>query len=800
MMAVWRSPKALFAVVVLILIATAAAVLWQVERQQSAVAETALTRHAERHSALLAQTLAPLLADRQTHIIDRLIDLREAGTISAASVYDLRRELVAALEPTPGPAPEPVDEPQLTVNGGATVSVIRPVAAVGGAPVGLLQVAYPLSRPDWPLTPTLLAATGLVLALLLLALALWPLQHNLARLAEVLRRLQAGDWSVSAEAEGLSAPLADQLNQFIGDENQRRQKRKREAERRLQELQRLNKLLCDSQVVVWEADPQSGQFSYISEAAEPLLGHPLSAWLSAEFIGRYVHPNDREWLTDYFTQPGSDRESLSIDLRVENAAGEWRWLRMLSTVELHPQGSVPVGLLHDISNERYTEQQLVHLTDHDPLTNLYSRQRWRAVCRELINRQDSNSPGLAVVVIDLAQFQLLNELFGPDIGDTFLEQAAAELRALAPERSVLGRLGGDEFGLLLPSCDAESAVQAVAGLLNALADLQFEHDKQQVPFAANAGIALFPEHGFKSTELLARADCALRIAKRQGPGCQHLFDDGDTVKQAQTLTWAARLRRAVEQDHFKLLFQPLVDMRNGAIRYYDTALLWPDQAGKNADTDPDAAPLLQPPDAWQVSAELFGLNDAIDRWLVVNSLRYQHTSADPGNEPNLIVRFTGRHLAKPDILELLRDTARMYKLSPEMITVAVDVAEVGANLEQARTLIRLLHEMGQRFALDRFGSSGLSLAELQDLSLDLIRLDERLVRRLHWSTVNQSFVKATVEVARTLNVPVAAAGVGDEQTLSALRGLGVRLGQGDLFARPGPRFHELGRVVIAKSA
>jgi diguanylate cyclase (GGDEF)-like protein/PAS domain S-box-containing protein len=808
-MSKWRFPYAAVIVLAIIQALTLGFIIWNSEQRYAAASRAAEQQRVQANSALLAQTLAPYLShgDRAL-LLDVLTTLSNEQGLRYAGIYDSNQELITSLGPLPlllqaaGGAGPPAassgaaSEVRYARLDDGTLAIERPILqpASQAPALGLLQVGYAATAAA-PLSAggrlnLSVAAAGALLSVALLGYLLLPLERQLTRLESGLQRLRNGDRAALLDADGLTANLAEAINKLTNEYQARQRQLRNDYDQRLRETRRLNALLRDSHAVVWEADPSKAQFSYISDAAEALLGHPPNVWLSADFLNHYVHPNDQEWLQDYLRHPGTDSASLTMDLRMRNSAGEWRWLRLISFSELRSRDRepVPVGLLLDVTEEKHSEQRIAYLTDHDELTGLLNRRRFGERCQDQLNQRARDAVGTALLVLGLDRVRFISDTFGQAAGDDYIGQAAQQLRG-AFNSALIGRLGDSEFGILLPNADAVSAVQTSAQLLRALSGQTFTYQTHSVDMAANIGIALFPEHGLEIADLAAKATTALRRAQHSGRNGYHLFIEGvDSAGREQALAWNSRLRQALAKDRLKLLFQPIVDTHNGAIRYYDTTLR----------LEEDGA--LSAPDALTTAAGYFDLFEKIDRWLVKNSLYFQHATADPGYEPTLLLSVSARHIANPDIIELIRDTTRLYKLHQGALIVAVDAGGIGADLSKTRSFIRLLHDAGQHFALNRFGAESVPLAELQELPLDFIRLDERLVRRLHWSQIDRAMAKAILTIARSLNVRVIAPAVDDQPTLTIVRELGIRLGQGVLFAEPQPRFHVLSKIVIPSSA
>ncbi|WP_236860740.1 putative bifunctional diguanylate cyclase/phosphodiesterase [Candidatus Reidiella endopervernicosa] len=385
----------------------------------------------------------------------------------------------------------------------------------------------------------------------------------------------------------------------------------------------------------------------------------------------------------------------------------------------------------------------------------------------------AHSGGL--LFIDLDQFKYINDTYGHHSGDEYLTQVAKRLQRTLRNTDVLGRLGGDEFGVILPRVEEGEAEQVATNLLEALTGEELIHGEHASRVSASIGIALFPEQGTLPSELLARADTAMYAAKELGRNRYHIYCEQDVrlARMHDKVRWEDRIHQALENDRFVLHYQPIVNLKSGAISHYEALLRMLD--------DDDT---LIPPGAFLDTAERFGLIRDIDRWVVEQTIRTQGVSEKRGEPVKLAINLSGRNFGDNDFLELVRNTITISNADPHAIIFEVTETVAVENLDKARSFINDLRELGCSFALDDFGVGFASFHYLKNLNVDYIKIDGSFVRNLHQDSTDQVFIRAIHDVARSLNMTAIAEFIENDEILAILQEIGIDMGQGYYLSRP----------------
>ncbi len=788
-----RYPSRLAIGVLIVQILTSGILIWYSTHLASAHHRQWLLESARQQSTLLADALVPrLLSEDHRDLLNTLEYFRSNRVLRYAAVFDSRRELLASLG----------DPPPLVQNLEGSFryrqiweqEVFRieyPIISQGRS-LGVLQMGYTLTQVN-DLTRTVgirnivIALLGLLLSTGLMVLSMVLAKRGLARLETGLQRFRNGqlNYRIPDTAQALS-PVVKTLNSLVEELESKRIETRNQYDKAFQESRRLNNLLQGIHAVVWEADPATGCFQYMGAEIEHLSGHAAGAWLAADFLSRYVHPSDLAWLQDFLGHAASTVDTFNLDFRLFNQDRETIWLRLISTVEIRDLGSVLTGLLLNVSEEKRNEQWIAYLADHDPLTGLINRRCFQEKLEQQVAHSRRYNTQGVLLLMDLDRFRDINDSYGHQAGDEYLRQVAHYLRNLMRETSTVGRLDGDKFGVILPNVETEEAERVSDAVLETLCHQDFIHQDQRVRFSASIGFVLFPEQGSKAGELVVKADSALYAARGQGGNAYRSFKGSmDTVHMQEKTRWDERIRAALEENRFRLYFQPVVDLYTGMISHYECLVRMCGDDGE-----------LIPPASFIGIAEYLGAVRDIDRWVVANAIRVQSETEHSGHSKALAINLSGQHFGGREILETIEESTWHYRIKPGEIIFEINETDAVERYEEACHFIQLLRDMGYRIALDNFGAGLSSFSYLKQLPVDYVKIDGSFVRNLTHDRVSRVFVTAITEMVKGLGGEIIAESVESVEVLDVLRDVGITLGQGYLFAEPGPGFRKQGRITL----
>ena len=412
-----------------------------------------------------------------------------------------------------------------------------------------------------------------------------------------------------------------------------------------------------------------------------------------------------------------------------------------------------------LSAARTLEERLRRLAERDPLTDLYNRSRFEQEFERQIAHAKRYGTCGALLLIDLDHFKAVNDTYGHDVGDDVLRATAAVLQGTIRRSDTAFRLGGDEFAVLIAEADGEAASATAQRVLDAMR----RHRPVTISGGASIGIVLFGGDAevAAADQLLVAADIALADAKQAGRG-QIVVYAGQT---RAAVTWAGRVRAAVEDDRLVLFAQPIVDLMTGAPAYDELLLRMLDDRGE---------PLL--PAAFLPTAERFGLTADLDRWVVERALALARDGHAVG------VNVSAQSLADPAFLERLE---RHAHTRGDLQGIVFEVTETRA-VEQlsVRAVGERLNNLGCRLAIDDFGTGIGSFSSFKHLPVDYLKIDIYFIRGALTNPTDERIIRSIGAIAHAFGVKSIAEGVEDQATLDRLRVWSVDYAQGFYLGRP----------------
>jgi diguanylate cyclase (GGDEF)-like protein len=435
-----------------------------------------------------------------------------------------------------------------------------------------------------------------------------------------------------------------------------------------------------------------------------------------------------------------------------------------------------IELEMELAERNIIGARLQYLVAHDNLTGLSNRRCLEQGLELAVQRAADERRTSALLYLDLDQFKVINDSEGHAAGDRLLISVANHLRRCVGASDTLARIGSDEFGLLIEDVGRDRAVQIAEELRRELESLRFEINSRTYHIGTSIGLALVgPGDQVTASELLARADQACFVAKKHGRNRVHIYSHTDTEMHAlqSNAHWVPRIRKALRDDRFVLVFQPVQSIRDRSIRHFEVLIRMLDEDGS----------VLEPGEFIAV-AERMGLIHEIDLWVVARSIEVLAGLPSKYADVSLKVNLSGHAFQNPSLLPLIRDKLMCTKVRAERITFEITETAAIANLTQTRDMVDQLRALGCRLALDDFGSGFNSYSYLKQFPVDYLKIDGSFIIGLMGDPIDQTLVKSMVEIARTLDKKTVAEFVANEETLALLAEYGVDYAQGYYIGRP----------------
>lgn len=538
-----------------------------------------------------------------------------------------------------------------------------------------------------------------------------------------------------------------------------------------------------------------GRIDYLNQAAEAIIGVP-----AVEAIGKtitdiisLVDESDRRSLGDPVRQCLTTKQKVTVGRRglmIVRGGGDERSVE-LTVTPLRAHKSELAGtvvVVRDVSEVRGLARQMSYQASHDALTGLVNRREFERRLEECLESAHANAARHVLCYLDLDRFKVVNDTCGHMAGDNMLREVAALIKETVRDSDTVGRLGGDEFGLLLVGCPLDKARQIADDVVRKISEYRFVWKDKIFNIGVSVGLIEISRESGAPDELMSAADSACYVAKKQGNHV-HVYSARDeaVARHRGEIQWLQRLQTALKENRFELMAQPIVATTPQAANGPALEVLLRLQD--------DEIPGGISPAEFLRAAERYRLMSDVDRWVVQTAL----TALGRGGirlPPNrsLAINLSGQTLGDPLFLEFVVDCLDRTGVSPDRLCFEVTENSVITNIEHSQRFIGVLHGMGCQFALDDFGRGLSSFGNLKNLSLDFLKIDGTFIRNLAADSVNQAMVAAMIKLARTLNFQVIAEQVEDAGALEAAKQMGIDYVQGYHLGRPQP----LARVVAAK--
>jgi diguanylate cyclase (GGDEF)-like protein/PAS domain S-box-containing protein len=547
-------------------------------------------------------------------------------------------------------------------------------------------------------------------------------------------------------------------------------------------------LIVDSSTDAIYTKGLDGRITSWNRGAERLYGYS-----AAEAIGQpaelLLSPSDREAHERLLSSVFAGQAVEGVESRRVRRDGTMVDVSMSISPVRDTAGRIVSAavIAYDITERKRMQERLQHLADHDPLTDLLNRRRFEQAAELELERARRYGLQGAILSLDLDGLKGLNDSAGHAAGDALIIHVAEILSDSSRASDVVARVGGDEFAVLLPAGAGADAGAAAAHLLAELREHPLQLEDRLVPVTASIGVAPFGAQTERLHDLLSAADLAMYQAKRAGRNQVVVLSSAEVsqARESASRSWSARIRHALDNDAFTVLWQPVLELDSGEVAQAELLI--------RMQGDGDG---LLAPGAFLPPAARYGMLPEIDRWMVRRAFEMLHSRAAGRGVP-VAVNLSSESLVHPDALlavieeyalaghevQPAKEGEEREERSPALV-LEVREADALANLARLRRMEPRLRELGCRLALDDFSGGLAALRHLRNLRLDYLKLPVDLGEKLLGNPLNESILCGVVGVARALDARVIATGVPDAATAQLLIARGVELAQGFGLAPP----------------
>jgi diguanylate cyclase (GGDEF)-like protein/PAS domain S-box-containing protein len=478
--------------------------------------------------------------------------------------------------------------------------------------------------------------------------------------------------------------------------------------------------------------------------------------------------------------------------RIRHADGQWRWALTRGLASLDDDGAAIriTGSLSDVTERRKAEQQLMYTALHDSLTGLPNRGLFMDRLTQAIGHVERDAGyRCAVLFIDVDRFKMVNDSLSHAAGDRLLIELARRMGRVLRPQDTLARMGGDEFTILLDRLETPAVALDVATRTASAIAEPLLLDRRQLNVGASIGIAHHGGGVLDAAELVRNADIAMYAAKASGGGHCEVFDTSMHERVLSRVSLETKLREAIDEQRLRTFFQPIVDLRTGAVHGFEALARWP--AG---------APPVAPSEFIPV-AEESGLIAALGNLVLHTSCRALSDWRARGlveQDVTVSVNISARQLADAAIVDDVRAALAATGVPGANLVLEITESTLIENAGVAAIVLRQLQALGVGVQLDDFGTGYSSLTVLHDFPGDTLKIDRAFVTNMVDRTPSETIVRSIVGLAHNLGLIVIAEGIETADQMDALTTLGCEYGQGFHLARPLPS-DETERFLRARS-
>jgi len=491
----------------------------------------------------------------------------------------------------------------------------------------------------------------------------------------------------------------------------------------------------------------------------------------------FVVPDARENLRAQFNRVKDENKAGHVELQLYSDGADSIIVEMsLSASSQAGNVSTVWGVCRDITERKIAQHELFKLAHHDILTGLPNRVLLEDRLQQAKAFSNRMNCPFALLFLDLDRFKMINDTLGHSVGDELLRMVAARLKRTLRETDTVARIGGDEFIILLTSIKNDSDVTTLTDKILKSLTLPFNLRDHELFISTSLGVCMYPDDGEDTEEMMKKADIAMYHAKSLGRNNAQFYNDDMDQNASRRFVISNSLRRGLEQNEFRVYYQPKVDVVSGRIVAMEALVRW---------EHPELG-LLSPVEFIQL-AEENGLIMQLGEWVLrescVQNVRWQ----DEGIlDLRVAVNLSGYQLQHTALLATIRRVLKETGMLPEHLELEITESVIMQNPDFAVSVLSVISDLGIHISIDDFGTGYSSLSHLKRFSVNTLKIDKSFVRDVEISSTDAAIATAIIAMGNSLKLNVIAEGVETQAQYDFLKENNCDQVQGYLFCRPLP--------------
>ncbi len=506
----------------------------------------------------------------------------------------------------------------------------------------------------------------------------------------------------------------------------------------------------------------------------------------------YVHEDDKQRVSDHINNLfKKGRTESETEYRLVKTNLETVYVQERAEVLPDENTGEPayiVGIIQDITRHRTAEEKIRYLAHHDPLTDLPNRSNFEKNLKQAIIKATRYGHKLAVMLLDLDDFQHINDSLGSEVGDALLRTVSNRLHQCVRDSDIISRntfedlksindsiarLGGDEFIILLENNIDPSVIPRLCHRIISSINKPINLDSHTLEVGISIGIALYPLDALDPVGLIKYADVALYTAKSTGKNKFQFYDSEVNRKAYRRFKIESELAQQKFAEKAYLVYQPKINIQTGKAVCFEALVRW-----QHSELG------LLMPDEFIPIAENSGIIFSLGKWIIENALKQTKLWHEQGHTIDVSINLSARQFAAKDIIDTIKTSLDKFDLNANHLIVEITESMLLKNFDHAADIICGLKDIGVRVYIDDFGTSYSSLKHLSIFPIDGLQIDTSFIKNLPENTNDATIATTIIALAKNLHAKVVAEGVENEQHLSFLKAHDCDQAQGFYFAQP----------------
>jgi diguanylate cyclase (GGDEF)-like protein/PAS domain S-box-containing protein len=519
-----------------------------------------------------------------------------------------------------------------------------------------------------------------------------------------------------------------------------------------------------------------GNFTFFNDSMCLLLGYSKEEMMGMNNRQYTDKENAKKLFQDFNKVYKTGNSTNELAWQIIRKDGTKRFLE--SSISLQKDSSdKPTGfrgIVRDVTERKRAEERIQYLATHDALTGLPNRLMFGQLINHAIQAARRYQRQLAVFFIDLDRFKAINDSLGHEAGDQLLQEIAKRFKKSLRAVDVVGRLGGDEFIMLIEEMDELSQIENVAHKILSTAIQPIVLLGEECRVTASIGISIYPRDGEDEQALMKNADMAMYVAKEEGKNNYQFYSKDIQSKSNKRFSIETNLRRALERNELSLEYQAKVDFKTGAITGVEALLRW-DNPYLGSVTPMQFIPV----------AEETGLIVPIGRWVMKTACAQNVAWQRQGLPPVcMAVNLSLHQLMDDNLLKDIKAALVDSGMAPNLLELEITESMVMQNPARLTGVLTNIKKLGVRLAIDDFGTSYYSLTQLRNFPIDTIKLDKSFIRNLPQDSKDKAITEAIIAMGKTLSLTVVTEGMETQAQKDFLQDHICDEMQGFYFSKP----------------